>query len=150
MSHHYHGPASAGGTISREQLWAIFQRYPPSFSPKFSSLWMSYLTHILYDGTVFNQNIFVILVQLTVMAWQVLCCYFYFLKWIQHIKKCLPGSKIYKNKILYPVVRVDVDRSGAISAQELQRALSNGTFTPFNGETIRLMVGKSARKVSDG
>jgi hypothetical protein len=51
---------------------------------------------------------------------------------------------ISKNNILFRVVRVDVDRSGAISAQELQRALSNGTFTPFNGETIRLMVGKSA------
>jgi len=36
---------------------------------------------------------------------------------------------------------VDKDRSGAISAEELQQALSNGTWTPFNPETIRLMIG---------
>ncbi|KAE9553377.1 hypothetical protein FO519_003440 [Halicephalobus sp. NKZ332] len=36
---------------------------------------------------------------------------------------------------------VDKDGSGQISADELQRALSNGTFTPFNGETVRLMIG---------
>ncbi|XP_015432139.1 PREDICTED: programmed cell death protein 6 isoform X2 [Dufourea novaeangliae] len=37
--------------------------------------------------------------------------------------------------------RVDKDRSGAITADELQQALSNGTWTPFNPETIRLMIG---------
>ncbi|EGI57177.1 PREDICTED: programmed cell death protein 6 isoform X1 [Acromyrmex echinatior] len=37
--------------------------------------------------------------------------------------------------------RVDKDRSGAISADELQQALSNGTWTPFNPETVRLMIG---------
>ncbi|XP_063981355.1 programmed cell death protein 6 isoform X2 [Diachasmimorpha longicaudata] len=37
--------------------------------------------------------------------------------------------------------RVDQDNSGAISADELQRALSNGTWTPFNPETVRLMIG---------
>ncbi|XP_060817812.1 programmed cell death protein 6 isoform X2 [Bombus pascuorum] len=37
--------------------------------------------------------------------------------------------------------RVDKDRSGAISAEELQQALSNGTWTPFNPETVRLMIG---------
>uniref|UniRef100_A0A915A030 EF-hand domain-containing protein n=2 Tax=Parascaris TaxID=6254 RepID=A0A915A030_PARUN len=36
---------------------------------------------------------------------------------------------------------VDADRSGRISADELQRALSNGTWTPFNPETCRLMIG---------
>src|SRR4051794_39392180 len=36
---------------------------------------------------------------------------------------------------------VDRDRSGRISADELQRALSNGTWTPFNPETCRLMIG---------
>ncbi|KAK7602551.1 hypothetical protein V9T40_008140 [Parthenolecanium corni] len=36
---------------------------------------------------------------------------------------------------------VDKDRSGFISADELQRALSNGTWAPFNSETIRLMIG---------
>ncbi|CAH0395668.1 unnamed protein product [Bemisia tabaci] len=37
--------------------------------------------------------------------------------------------------------RVDKDRSGYISADELQMALSNGTWTPFNPETVRLMIG---------
>ncbi|XP_013384020.1 programmed cell death protein 6-like isoform X2 [Lingula anatina] len=37
--------------------------------------------------------------------------------------------------------RVDKDRSGSISANELGTALSNGTWTPFNPETVRLMIG---------
>ncbi|XP_032813654.1 programmed cell death protein 6-like [Petromyzon marinus] len=37
--------------------------------------------------------------------------------------------------------RVDKDRSGTISAMELQQALSNGTWTPFNIQTIQLMMG---------
>ncbi|BES94682.1 unnamed protein product [Nesidiocoris tenuis] len=37
--------------------------------------------------------------------------------------------------------RVDKDRSGYISADELQLALSNGTWTPFNPETVRLLIG---------
>jgi Ca2+-binding EF-hand superfamily protein len=36
---------------------------------------------------------------------------------------------------------VDKDNSGQISSDELQRALSNGTWTPFNPETCRLMIG---------
>ena len=36
--------------------------------------------------------------------------------------------------------QVDKDRSGQISAQELGQALSNGTWTPFNPETVRLMI----------
>jgi Ca2+-binding EF-hand superfamily protein len=32
------------------------------------------------------------------------------------------------------------DRSGKISSDELQRALSNGTWHPFNPETCRMMV----------
>ncbi|GFR01031.1 programmed cell death protein 6 [Trichonephila clavata] len=36
---------------------------------------------------------------------------------------------------------VDKDRSGFISATELQTALSNGTWQPFNPETVRLMIG---------
>ncbi|XP_008192278.1 programmed cell death protein 6 isoform X1 [Tribolium castaneum] len=38
--------------------------------------------------------------------------------------------------------RVDRDRSGFINAEELQAALSNGTWSPFNPETVRLMIGK--------
>lgn len=34
-------------------------------------------------------------------------------------------------------------RSGQISVDELQRALSNGTWNPFNPETCRLMIGRS-------
>jgi programmed cell death protein 6 len=37
--------------------------------------------------------------------------------------------------------RVDKDRSGQISADELQTALSNGTWTAFNHETVRMMIG---------
>ncbi|XP_019879050.1 programmed cell death protein 6-like [Aethina tumida] len=37
--------------------------------------------------------------------------------------------------------RIDTDRSGFINAQELQQALSNGTWSPFNPETVRLMIG---------
>lgn len=46
-------------------------------------------------------------------------------------------------------IRVDKDRSGAISADELQQALSNGTWTPFNPETVRLMIGKMCYHVSN-
>ncbi|KAL3105363.1 hypothetical protein niasHT_026096 [Heterodera trifolii] len=35
---------------------------------------------------------------------------------------------------------VDRDRSGQISADELQQALSNGTWKPFNPETCRMMI----------
>ncbi|KAK7115326.1 programmed cell death protein 6-like isoform X1 [Littorina saxatilis] len=37
--------------------------------------------------------------------------------------------------------RVDKDKSGQISSAELASALSNGTWTPFNPETVRLMIG---------
>lgn len=39
--------------------------------------------------------------------------------------------------------RLDKDRSGSITANELQMALSNGTWTPFNPETVRLMMSKT-------
>jgi len=43
---------------------------------------------------------------------------------------------------LYSVFqRVDADRSGSINAVELGGALSNGTWTPFNPETVRVMIG---------
>ncbi|ENN78774.1 hypothetical protein HUJ04_010159 [Dendroctonus ponderosae] len=37
--------------------------------------------------------------------------------------------------------KIDRDKSGSINADELQHALSNGTWQPFNPETVRLMVG---------
>ncbi|CAH1725500.1 unnamed protein product [Aphis gossypii] len=36
--------------------------------------------------------------------------------------------------------KLDKDHSGSITANELQSALSNGTWTPFNPETVRLML----------
>lgn len=36
---------------------------------------------------------------------------------------------------------VDQDNSGSISADELQKALMNGNWSQFNGETCRLMIG---------
>lgn len=36
--------------------------------------------------------------------------------------------------------QVDKDRSNAINAIELQSCLSNGTWEPFNSETVKLMV----------
>lgn len=44
--------------------------------------------------------------------------------------------------------RVDRDRSGAITSDELQQALSNGTWTPFNPETVRLMIGMFDKRQS--
>ncbi|RKP39712.1 programmed cell death protein 6-like protein, partial [Dimargaris cristalligena] len=35
---------------------------------------------------------------------------------------------------------VDSDKSGALSVSELQRALMNGDWSPFNIETVRMMV----------
>jgi len=37
-------------------------------------------------------------------------------------------------------VSVDKDRSGAISLQELQKALVNGDFTPFDLDTVKLLM----------
>jgi len=37
--------------------------------------------------------------------------------------------------------KVDRDRSNSITTTELQQALSNGTWQPFNPETVRLMIG---------
>ena len=49
-------------------------------------------------------------------------------------------------KSLSFVIRVDSDRSGQISANELQKALSNGTWNPFNIDTVRLMIGMFDRQ----
>lgn len=43
---------------------------------------------------------------------------------------------------LFSSLRVDKDRSGAIDSRELQSALSNGNWTPFNPDTVKLMIGK--------
>lgn len=48
--------------------------------------------------------------------------------------------------ILLNVFRVDKDGSGAISDEELQQALSNGSWTPFNPHTVRLMISMFDKK----
>ena len=37
---------------------------------------------------------------------------------------------------------MDKDGSGAMDAAELQSALSDGNWTPFNPETVRLTIGE--------
>ncbi|XP_043920526.1 programmed cell death protein 6 isoform X1 [Protopterus annectens] len=46
--------------------------------------------------------------------------------------------------------RVDKDRSGVISDSELQQALSNGTWTPFNPSTVRAIIGMFDRDRKGG
>ena len=43
--------------------------------------------------------------------------------------------------LFFPIQAVDTDKSGQITATELQQALCNGNWTPFNAETCRLMIG---------
>ncbi|VDP21488.1 unnamed protein product [Soboliphyme baturini] len=53
-----------------------------------------------------------------------------------------PGFQQVDRNWLWGVFqRIDRDRSGKISCDELQSALSNGTWAPFNPETVRLMIG---------
>jgi len=35
---------------------------------------------------------------------------------------------------------VDKNRSGTINSEELQKCLSNGTWAPFNQQTVQLMM----------
>ena len=51
-----------------------------------------------------------------------------------------PPTTTQNARLLQIFQAVDLDRSGRISADELQRALSNGTWRPFNPETCRLMI----------
>ncbi|XP_034992080.1 programmed cell death protein 6 isoform X1 [Zootoca vivipara] len=46
--------------------------------------------------------------------------------------------------------RVDKDRSGVISEVELQQALSNGTWTPFNPATVRSIISMFDRENKGG
>uniref|UniRef100_A0A8C5XK52 Programmed cell death protein 6 n=3 Tax=Microcebus murinus TaxID=30608 RepID=A0A8C5XK52_MICMU len=46
--------------------------------------------------------------------------------------------------------RVDKDRSGVISDNELQQALSNGTWTPFNPVTVRSIISMFDRENKAG
>ncbi|CAH3042172.1 unnamed protein product [Pocillopora meandrina] len=53
----------------------------------------------------------------------------------------MAGVPVDRNFLWTMFSRIDTDRSGSISADELQQALSNGAWTPFNPETVRLMIG---------
>uniref|UniRef100_A0A8C6AXX1 Programmed cell death 6 n=4 Tax=Cetacea TaxID=9721 RepID=A0A8C6AXX1_MONMO len=51
------------------------------------------------------------------------------------------GAALPDQSFLWNVFqRVDKDRSGVISDNELQQALSNGTWTPFNPVTVRSII----------
>ncbi|XP_051166150.1 programmed cell death protein 6 isoform X2 [Leptopilina boulardi] len=59
------------------------------------------------------------------------------------------GTQMPNRDFLWDVFqRVDKDHSGAITADELQQALSNGTWTAFNPETVRLMIGMFDKRQS--
>lgn len=46
-----------------------------------------------------------------------------------------------RNQLWSIFQQVDKDRSGKINATELQSALSNGTWRPFNITTVNMMIG---------
>ncbi|KAF9187683.1 Alpha-1 3/1 6-mannosyltransferase alg-2 [Haplosporangium sp. Z 27] len=50
------------------------------------------------------------------------------------------GSIAVQNSLKDWFDAVDTDHSGSLSCEELQRALMNGDWTPFNVETVRLMM----------
>ncbi|KAK8381108.1 hypothetical protein O3P69_008173 [Scylla paramamosain] len=53
----------------------------------------------------------------------------------------MAGGMPDRNFLMTVFQQVDKDRSGAIDARELQSALSNGNWTPFNPDTVKLMIG---------
>lgn len=70
-------------------------------------------------------------------------------KHLQNIKFCYETwQKFSLNMTISVNFRVDKDRSGHISADELQQALSNGTWSPFNPETGKIFFALSDKHVS--
>ncbi|KAL8574599.1 hypothetical protein ACOMHN_061599 [Nucella lapillus] len=59
----------------------------------------------------------------------------------QQVQSSVPPSSVDPNFLSNIFQKIDKDRSGQISAPELGQALSNGTWTPFNPETVQLMMG---------
>ncbi|VDD74941.1 unnamed protein product [Mesocestoides corti] len=50
-------------------------------------------------------------------------------------------SQAFSRDRLYQIFQqLDVDRSGSLSASEIQKALSNGTWNPFNIMTVQAMI----------
>merc|ERR1712071_75909 len=64
-------------------------------------------------------------------------------KYLDHVlpRPGVVGAPVTHEFLSKVFQKVDKDKSGSISSQELQSALSNGTWAPFNPETCRLMVG---------
>ncbi|XP_077860670.1 programmed cell death protein 6 isoform X3 [Macaca mulatta] len=61
------------------------------------------------------------------------------------------GAALPDQSFLWNVFqRVDKDRSGVISDTELQQALSNGTWTPFNPVTVRSIISMFDRENKAG
>ncbi|XP_015345907.1 programmed cell death protein 6 isoform X1 [Marmota marmota marmota] len=61
------------------------------------------------------------------------------------------GAALPDQSFLWNVFqRVDKDRSGVISDSELQQALSNGTWTPFNPVTVRSIISMFDRENKAG
>lgn len=50
------------------------------------------------------------------------------------------GPTVDRNFLWSIFTKIDKDGNGRITAYELQQALSNGSWTPFNPETVRLMI----------
>ncbi|KAK2553129.1 Programmed cell death protein 6 [Acropora cervicornis] len=50
------------------------------------------------------------------------------------------GPTVDRNFLWGIFTKIDKDGNGRITAHELQQALSNGSWTPFNPETVRLMI----------
>jgi Ca2+-binding EF-hand superfamily protein len=59
-----------------------------------------------------------------------------------------PPGQVDPNYLYGIFQSVDRDRSGQITSTELGQALSNGTWKPFNPETVRLMIGMFDRDSS--
>uniref|UniRef100_A0A1I8G9W7 Programmed cell death protein 6 n=1 Tax=Macrostomum lignano TaxID=282301 RepID=A0A1I8G9W7_9PLAT len=51
-----------------------------------------------------------------------------------------PPNMVSQQQLWDIFQRIDRDRSGAINSTELQSALSNGSWAPFNPDTVRLMM----------
>ncbi|XP_048450639.1 programmed cell death protein 6, partial [Rhincodon typus] len=65
-------------------------------------------------------------------------------------KKPVFKSRLLQKCVLTLLNRVDRDRSGVITESELQQALSNGTWTPFNPKTVRSIIGMFDRNNRGG
>ncbi|OMJ27052.1 Programmed cell death protein 6 [Smittium culicis] len=59
-----------------------------------------------------------------------------------------PNPQISQQELYFWFQAVDTDRSGALDATELQRALINGDWSPFSIDTVRLMMTMFDRDMS--